>query len=158
MGSLDVLLEHPEHDPSAVDVVIVSVGAMAGLSCDVADRLIAQGVGVTVVDPRWVKPLHQDIVDLATRARLVVVVEDGMRAGGIGTSVRDLLGSAGVDVAVRTFGVPERFLDHGKRAEVLAECGLTAQDISRSVIEEMAGQAAASGESMPLPVEESGGR
>jgi 1-deoxy-D-xylulose-5-phosphate synthase len=153
LGSMDVLFEH-----GAADVVLLSVGAMAPLCMDVAERLVAQGVGVIVVDPRWVKPLPEILIDTCRNARLLVVVEDGMRAGGVGTAARDLLGTAGVDIPVRTFGVPDAFLEHGKRAEILEACGLTAQDISRHVIEDMAGFGDLSSAAMPLPVQESGGR
>ena len=153
LGSMEVLYEH-----GPVDVVLLSVGSMASLCLDVAERLVAQGVGVVVVDPRWVKPLPEILVDTCRAARLLVVVEDGMRAGGVGTAARDLLGSAGVDMPVRTFGVPDTFLDHGKRLEILEACGLTAQDISRHVIEDMAGLGDASSTGMPLPVQENGGR
>jgi len=108
---------------------------------DVAERLKAQGIGTLVVDPRWVKPVHPAVVDLARCARLVVVVEDGIRTGGIGASIDQAIRDEGISVAFRTIGVPDRFLDHGKRAEVLAECGLTAQDISRSIVEDMAKRA-----------------
>jgi 1-deoxy-D-xylulose-5-phosphate synthase len=120
------------------DVVVVSVGAFAGLCIDVAERLRAQGIGVIVVDPRWVKPLPTALIPLAEAARLVVVVEDGIRTGGVGAATSQLLRDAGVEVPVRNIGVPPRFLDHGKRREVLVECGLTAQDISRSIVETMA--------------------
>ena len=120
------------------DVVLVSIGAFAPLCIDVAERLKAQGIGVLVIDPRWVKPLPASLVALGMDARLVVVVEDGIRTGGVGAAVSQLLRDNGVEVPVRNIGVPERFLDHGKRAEVLAECGLTAQDISRSIVETMA--------------------
>jgi 1-deoxy-D-xylulose-5-phosphate synthase len=120
------------------EVVIVSVGAFASLCIDVAERLKAQGIGVIVVDPRWVKPLPASLVPLAAPARLAVVIEDGIRIGGVGAAMSQLLRDAGVEVPVRNFGVPQRFLDHGKRAEVLAECGLTAQDISRAVVETIA--------------------
>ena len=120
------------------DVVIVSVGAFAGMCLDVAARLRAQGIGVVVVDPRWVKPLPASLGGIASSARLVVVVEDGVRVGGIGAAVSQLLRDQGVEVPVRNFGIPDRFLEHGKRAEVLVECGLTAQDISRSNVETMA--------------------
>lgn len=120
------------------DVVIVSVGAFAGMCLDVAARLRAQGIGVVVVDPRWVKPLPASLGGIASSARLVVVVEDGVRVGGIGAAVSQLLRDQGVEVPVRNFGIPDRFLEHGKRAEVLVECGLTAQDISRSIVETMA--------------------
>jgi 1-deoxy-D-xylulose-5-phosphate synthase len=120
------------------DVVVVSVGAFASLCIDVAERLRAQGIGVIVVDPRWVKPLPTSLIALAEAARLVVVVEDGIRTGGVGAATSQLLRDAGVEVPVRNIGVPPRFLDHGKRGEVLVECGLTAQDISRSIVETMA--------------------
>ena len=134
----DVLAES-----GATDVVIVSVGAFAPLCIDVAERLKAQGIGVIVVDPRWVKPVPTGLTGLAESSRLVVIVEDGVRVGGVGAAVSQSLSDAGVDVPVRIFGVPDRFLDHGKRAEVLVECGLTAQDISRSIVETMAGRSEA---------------
>ncbi len=117
------------------DVLVVAVGAMAGLCLGVADRLADQGIGVTVVDPRWVKPVDPALVELASAHRLVVVVEDGGRAGGVGTAVAQAVVDAGLDVPVRGFGIPQRFLPHAKRAELLAEIGLTAQDISRQVVE-----------------------
>jgi 1-deoxy-D-xylulose-5-phosphate synthase len=104
----------------------------------VADRLAAQGIGVTVVDPRWVLPVPDAVVDLARAHRLVVSVEDNSRAGGVGTAIAAALRDADVDVAFRDFGVEKRFLDHGTRAAVLAELGLTAQDVSRAVVETVA--------------------
>jgi len=128
-------------ESGVADVLIVSVGAFAELCVDVAERLRAQGIGVLVIDPRWVKPLPVSLVDLARDARLVVVVEDGIRTGGVGASVSQLLRDSGVEVPVRNIGLPERFLEHGKRTEVLAECGLTAQEISRSIVEAVAHRA-----------------
>ena len=122
----------------AADVLLVSIGAFAGLALEVADRLAAQGIGVTVVDPRWVLPVPAAVVDLARAHRLVVSVEDNSRAGGVGTAIASALRDADVDVAFRDFGVEKRFLDHGTRAAVLAELGLTAQDVSRAVVETVA--------------------
>ena len=120
------------------DVVIVGVGAFAPLGIEVAHRLKAQGIGVVVVDPRWVKPLPAGLCDLAASARLVVCLEDGVRVGGVGDALGAMLRDAGIDVSFQVVGVPDRFLAQGKRAEVLAECGLTAQDISRGIVETMA--------------------
>jgi 1-deoxy-D-xylulose-5-phosphate synthase len=117
------------------DVLVVSVGAMATLCLDVADRLAAQGIGVTVVDPRWVKPVPDGLVDLARHHALVVTVEDNVRTGGVGSAVALALQDADVDVPVRVFGVPSRFLDHARRSDVLESCGLTAQAVSRDVVE-----------------------
>jgi 1-deoxy-D-xylulose-5-phosphate synthase len=117
------------------DVLIVAVGVMAGPCLEVATRLLAQGIGVTVVDPRWVKPVNPALVTLAGQHSLVVTVEDGLRNGGVGSAISQSLRDAGVSTPVREFGVPPRFLDHAKRDEVLAEIGLTAQDIARAVVE-----------------------
>ncbi len=130
LGPLDVIAESGNGD-----VIIVSVGAFAPIAVEVADRLKAQGIGVIVVDPRWVKPLPADLIELASTARLVVVLEDGVRQGGVGSAVSQLLRDHDVDVPVRNLGVPVEFLDHAKRAQVLAEIGLTAQEISRSIVE-----------------------
>jgi 1-deoxy-D-xylulose-5-phosphate synthase len=133
-GGVDVLLRS-----GACDVLLVVVGAMAGLGLEVAGRLADQGIGVTVVDPRWVKPIEEALVELAADHRLVVTVEDGVRNGGIGSAVAQRLRAAGVDTPLRDHGIPARFLEHGTRSEVLASIGLTAQDVSRSVVETMAG-------------------
>jgi len=125
-------------------VLIVSVGAFGELAVEVAERLRAQGIGSLVVDPRWVKPVPVGIGSLAAQARLVVILEDGVRAGGVGGAIAQALQDAAVDTPVRSIGIPVRFLDQGKRADVLAECRLTAQDISRSIVESVAGREGAS--------------
>jgi 1-deoxy-D-xylulose-5-phosphate synthase len=116
------------------DVLLVGVGSMVGICLDVAERCAQQGIGVTVVDPRWVKPVPEQIVRMAAGVRAVVVVEDGLR-GGVSGAVAQALRDARISTPLRDFGVPLRFLDHAKRAEVLAEIGLTAQDIARDIVE-----------------------
>jgi 1-deoxy-D-xylulose-5-phosphate synthase len=133
-GTVDVLRQAAP----AGDVLLVAVGATARMALDVADRCADQGIGVTVVDPRWVTPVPPELVTLAASHRLVVTVEDGGRVGGVGTQVAQALSDAGVDVPTRQVGIPRRFLDHGTRAEVLVEIGLTAQDVARTVVETMA--------------------
>ena len=92
---------------------------MASVSVDVADRLAAQGIGVTVVDPRWVKPVDPALVDLAREHRLVVSVEDNGIVGGCGSVLLQTLNEARVDTPVRLHGIPQQFLDHAKRAAIL---------------------------------------
>jgi 1-deoxy-D-xylulose-5-phosphate synthase len=128
VGRSDVLVRNG--DP---DVLLVAVGAMASVGVDAAARLAAQGIGVTVIDPRWVVPVDASVVDLARRHRLVVTVEDGIRVGGVGSAVAQALRDADVPVPLRDYGVPRRFLDHAKRARLLAALGLTAQDLAREV-------------------------
>ncbi|MEV6974587.1 1-deoxy-D-xylulose-5-phosphate synthase [Kitasatospora sp. NPDC093806] len=115
------------------DVLIVSVGALAPMCLEVADLLAAQGVTATVVDPRWVKPVDPALPGLAAEHRVVVTVEDNGRAGGVGAAVAQALRDADVDLPLRDFGIPQEFLDHASRPEILAEIGLTAPDIARKV-------------------------
>jgi 1-deoxy-D-xylulose-5-phosphate synthase len=136
-GNVDVLAE-PAADAVA-DVLLVSVGAMAGTALDVAERIAAEGVGATVVDPRWVLPLDKALVGLAARHRLVVTLEDGVRNGGVGSRLSQLLRDAAVDVPARDVGIPAEFLQHGAVAQVKADIGLTAQDIARRVVEWVSG-------------------
>ena len=117
------------------DVLIVAVGAMGRLALEVADRVAAQGISVTVVDPRWVCPVPAEVIRLGALHRLVVTVEDNGRVGGVGTQVSQALRDADVDVPVRDLGIAQRFLAHGSRAQVLAEVGLTAQDVARQIVE-----------------------
>jgi 1-deoxy-D-xylulose-5-phosphate synthase len=115
------------------DVLLVGVGAFAALAVDAAERLADQGVGVTVVDPRWVVPVPAALTRMATAHRLVVTVEDSGRHGGFGWSLAAALRDAEVDTPLRDLGIPQRYLDHGSRAEMLSELGLTAQDVARRV-------------------------
>ena len=115
------------------DVLIVCVGPMARMGLQVADLLHKQGIGATVVDPRWVVPVPDSVIDLAREHRLLVSIEDGVRVGGIGTRIRQDLRAAGVDTAVTEIGLPDEFLDHGDRSHILAHARLTATDIAHDV-------------------------
>ncbi|MEV7324104.1 1-deoxy-D-xylulose-5-phosphate synthase [Streptomyces sp. NPDC093970] len=130
VGGMDVLREPGTDTP---DVLLVSVGALAPMCLEIAGLLDKQGISTTVVDPRWVKPVDEAMAPLAERHRVVVTVEDNLRVGGVGATIAQALRDAGVDVPLRDFGIPQRFLDHASRAEVMAEIGLTAPDIARQV-------------------------
>jgi 1-deoxy-D-xylulose-5-phosphate synthase len=121
------------------DVLIVTVGPMAKIGLQVAERLAAQGIGATVVDPRWVVPVPASIVDFAASHRIVVTIEDGVRVAGIGTRIRQDLRAAGVDTAVTELGLPDEFLDHGTRDQILERVGLTPQQIARDVVSQVLG-------------------
>ncbi len=122
------------------DVLIVAVGPMAKLALQVAERLAAQGIGATVIDPRWVIPVAPSIIELSKQHRLVVTIEDGIRVGGIGTRIRQELRAAGVDTAVDELGLPDEFIPHATREEILAEVGLTDQQIARDIVSQVLGQ------------------
>jgi 1-deoxy-D-xylulose-5-phosphate synthase len=119
----------------SADVLMISVGAMAALAVEAASQAYREGVGVTVIDPRWVKPLPQSLVAMTQRYTSVVVLEDGIRHGGIASSISELLRDAGVHVPLHSIGVPLEFLEHSKRNEILSDIGITAQNIARSVVE-----------------------
>ncbi|MGP4000308.1 1-deoxy-D-xylulose-5-phosphate synthase [Streptomyces sp. 8N706] len=131
IGGMDVL--HRTDDEPRPDVLLVSVGALAPMCLEIADLLDKQGISTTVVDPRWVKPVDEHLPPLAEQHRVVVTVEDNSRVGGVGSAIAQALRDAGVDVPLRDFGIPARFLDHASRKEVMAEIGLTAPDIARQV-------------------------
>ncbi|WP_329498722.1 1-deoxy-D-xylulose-5-phosphate synthase [Kitasatospora herbaricolor] len=134
VGGMDVLRESGEPaGERRADVLIVSVGALAPLCLELAGLLDAQGITSTVVDPRWVKPVDAALPGLAAEHRVVVTVEDNGRAGGVGSAIAQALRDADVDLPLRDFGIPQEFLDHASRAEILAEIGLTAPDIARQV-------------------------
>ena len=134
------------------DVLIVTVGPMADLGLKVADRLAAQGIGATVVDPRWVVPVPKSILSLAADHRIVVTIEDGIRVGGIGTRVRQDLREAGIDTAVDELGLPDAFIDHATREEILEEAGLTPQKIARDLVAQVLGSRIPI--ARPLPADE----
>ncbi|MYZ35421.1 MULTISPECIES: 1-deoxy-D-xylulose-5-phosphate synthase [unclassified Streptomyces] len=127
LGGMDVLRSAEDED---TDVLLVSVGALASVCLRTAELLAGRGIGCTVVDPRWVKPVDEQLAPLAERHRLVAVVEDNSRSGGVGSAVGQALRDAGVDVPLRTYGIPEQFLAHAKRSEVLADIGLTPVEIA----------------------------
>lgn len=128
---VDILTEPA--DGLSDDVLLVAVGAFARMALLVADRLRKQGIGVTVVDPRWVLPVPTAIADLARAHKLVVTLEDNGVAGGIGSAVSASLRRAEIDVPCRDVGVPQEFQEHATRSEVLMSVGLTDQDIARQV-------------------------
>ncbi|MEV4760187.1 1-deoxy-D-xylulose-5-phosphate synthase [Micromonospora sp. NPDC049559] len=128
IGSVDVLAES-----ARTDVLLVAVGAFGQLGVEVASRVAEQGYGVTVVDPRWVRPVPEELVALAGAHRLVVTVEDGVRTGGVGDALAKALRDADVQVPLRDLGVPAQWHPHGTRAQILADLGLTAQDVARDV-------------------------
>ena len=147
---VDVLAEAPHQD-----VLIVAVGPMAHMAMDVRARLADQGIGATVVDPRWVVPVATSIVEMARNHRIVVSIEDGIRVGGVGTRIRQELRAAGVDTAVDEIGLPDEFLDHASRGEILESTGLTSQHIARNLVAQVLGMKVPV--ARPLPEEASEG-
>ena len=119
----------------SADVLLVSIGSMAAIAVEAASQAYREGVGVTVIDPRWVKPLPDSLIAMARRYKSVVVLEDGIKHGGIASSMSELFRDAGVNVAIHSIGIPLEFIEHSKRSEILEDLGITAQKISRDIVE-----------------------
>ncbi|AKT52851.1 1-deoxy-D-xylulose-5-phosphate synthase [Arsenicicoccus sp. oral taxon 190] len=130
-GTVDVLLGEGSQ---RVDTLVVGIGSMVPTALGVAERLLAAGRSVRVVDPVWALPVSQDLLDECRNAGEVVVVEDNLVSGGIGSAITTALQLADVDVRVRPFGIPKKFLDHASRGQVLADIGLTPDAISETVL------------------------
>jgi 1-deoxy-D-xylulose-5-phosphate synthase len=135
------------------DVLLVAVGPFAVMALSVAERLHEQGIGVTVVDPRWVLPVPAQIGALATNHKLVVTLEDNGVHGGIGSSVSAALRAKEIDVPCRDLGVPQEFQAHASRSEVLTEIGLTDQHVARQITGWVAALGAVVSEHVPHEVD-----
>ncbi len=125
-GEVDVLFENSGAD---VDLLMIGVGAFAGLATEAGEKIAAMGHRVRVVDPRWVLPVSDDVVALARAADSVAVIEDNLVSGGIGAAVGLALHTAGVTAPVHPYGIPKRFLEHASRGQLLEQLGLTAGHI-----------------------------
>ncbi|WP_229722990.1 1-deoxy-D-xylulose-5-phosphate synthase [Rothia aerolata] len=122
------------------DVLLVAVGAMAPLALGVAEKLAEAGVTSTVVDPRWVMPVPGSVVKAAQNHRIVVVLEDGIRAGGVGSRIRQEMRSAGVDTALNEIGLPAEFIKHASREQIFEETGLTVEKITADTLAQLSGE------------------
>lgn len=139
-GGVDVLAVPAEG--MSEDVLVVAVGPFASMALAIAERLRNQGIGVTVVDPRWVLPVPGEIATLAVNHKLVVTLEDNGVHGGAGSAVSAALRRAEVDVPCRDAALPQQFFDHASRGEVLAAVGLTERNIARQITGWVAAQGA----------------
>jgi 1-deoxy-D-xylulose-5-phosphate synthase len=131
---VDFLYQSP-----AKDVLIVAIGSMATIGLQAAELLRAQGIGCTVVDPRWVVPVPKTVLSEAADHRLVVTIEDGVKVGGIGTRIRQDMRAAQIDTALNEVGLPDEFLEHASRDEILERVGLTAKSISHDIVAQVLG-------------------
>ena len=119
----------------SADVLLVSIGSMASIAVEAASQAYREGVGVTVIDPRWVKPLPASLISMADRYKSIVVLEDGIKHGGIASAISEQCREAGLNIAIHSIGVPLEFIEHSKRSEILEDLGITAQKISRDIVE-----------------------
>ncbi|WP_083470705.1 1-deoxy-D-xylulose-5-phosphate synthase [Actinomyces sp. oral taxon 414] len=136
-GAVDILLE-AAGEGAGGPLLLVGVGAMVPATLEAGRALVARGEAVTVACPRWVVPVPRALVGLAAAARGVVVVEDGLVEGGVGSRLRDALedGAAGGGArpVVARVGVPRRFVATAERSQLLADFGMDAAGIERTAL------------------------
>jgi 1-deoxy-D-xylulose-5-phosphate synthase len=110
-------------------VAILAFGTLVEPAMEAAELLDA-----TVADMRFVKPLDIDMIqELARHHELLVTLEDNARQGGAGSGVNEVLGALPNRPPVLNLGLPDEFIEHGTREELLAICGLDAIGIQRAI-------------------------
>ncbi len=124
-GGVDVLFSG-----EAPKVLVVGYGQLCGVAVEVGRRLARQGIGATVVDPVWALPVSEDLLALVAEHELVLTVEDNGVAGGLGSHLSQAARAAGHETRFREFGIPQRFLAQGNRADLLEAAGLTAAQLA----------------------------
>lgn len=119
----------------STDILLLSVGAMASIAVDAAAQAYREGVGVTVIDPRWIKPLPATaLLSMAQRYSRIVVLEDGIKHAGVASSISELLRENNITMPLHSIGVPLEFIEHSKRAEILEDLGITVQNVTRQLV------------------------
>jgi 1-deoxy-D-xylulose-5-phosphate synthase len=128
VSGVDVL-----HRGASKKVLLISVGAMAGMALEVAQLAQAQGIEITVVDPVWVKPISPAVIALCADYETVVVVEDGIKHAGIASAISETLREAGSNFSLHSIGVPLEFIEHSKRNEILDDLEITPAAIVQQI-------------------------
>jgi len=121
------------HRGAAPQVLIISIGSMAGLAIEVAQLAKSQSIEVTVVDPLWVKPIPSSLLKMCAGYSTVVVMEDGIKHAGIASTISEALRDSGIDCSLHSVGVPLEFIEHSKRAEILNDIEITPEAIVRQI-------------------------
>lgn len=136
VGGVDVLTR--SQGSAGARVLVVGVGAMAATAVEVGSLLADGGIDVEVVSPTWVVPTPGGLVDLCADRDLVVTIEDGIVAGGVGALLAETAARAGHQAPVRQFGIPAVFLDHASRDQVVEASGLRPADVAAAVLADSA--------------------
>jgi 1-deoxy-D-xylulose-5-phosphate synthase len=117
------------------DILMIAVGAMAQLAVDAAAQAYREGVGVTVIDPRWVRPLPiATLARMSDRYSRIVVIEDGIKNGGISSALSDAFRELGIAIPIHSIGIPVDFFEHAKRNQILEDLGITVQSVARQLV------------------------
>jgi 1-deoxy-D-xylulose-5-phosphate synthase len=121
------------HKGATQQVLIISVGSMAGMAIEVAQLAKSQAIEITVVDPLWVKPIPQSLIQMCAEYGTVVVMEDGIKHAGIASTISEMLRESGSTCSLHSIGVPLEFIEHSKRAEILEDIAITPAAIVQQI-------------------------
>ena len=121
------------HKGAARQVLIISVGSMAGMAIEVAQLAKTQSIDITVVDPLWVKPIPKSLLTMCADYDTVIVMEDGIKHAGIASTISEALRESGTKCSLHSIGVPLEFIEHSKRAEILEDIAITPEAIVRQI-------------------------
>lgn len=121
------------------DIAIISIGSMAETALKVSDLLAKRQVKAAVVNARFVKPMDRGLLfGIFHSTHRVVTIEDGILDGGFGSAVLELIEDAGLKgIKVKRFGLPDKFIEHGSRAQLLAKYNLTPEAICDVIVNEV---------------------
>ena len=123
------------HRSASKKVLLISVGAMAGMAIEVAQIAHEQSIEITVVDPVWVKPISPTVISMCGEYSTVVVLEDGIKHAGIASAISESLREAGINCSLHSIGVPLEFIEHSKRNEILDDLEIT----TAAIVQQIAG-------------------
>ncbi len=121
------------------DLAIVSIGGMADMALQIAALLSKNKVDAAVFNARFIKPLDEEaLADISRDIKRIVTIEDGVLDGGFGSAVLEFIERSGLKgVKVRRIGLPDTFIEHGKRTELFSKYNLTPQAICDVIINEV---------------------
>ncbi|MDX2479712.1 MAG: 1-deoxy-D-xylulose-5-phosphate synthase [Desulfuromusa sp.] len=116
------------------DGLIIAVGEMVNEALQVANQLAGQGINLSVIDARFVKPLDRDLIlSQAEQAPFIMTAEENSLQGGFGASILELLSDADLSVPVTRIGIPDHFVGQGTQAELRAQLGLDAAGVMNKI-------------------------
>jgi 1-deoxy-D-xylulose-5-phosphate synthase len=121
------------HKGATQQVLIISVGSMAGMAIEVAQLAQTQSIEITVVDPLWVKPIPNALLSMCANYSTVIVMEDGIKHAGIASTISEALRESGSNCSLHSIGIPLEFIEHSKRAEILEDIAITPAAIVQQI-------------------------
>lgn len=116
------------------DLAIIAIGRGMTIAQEVAKKLKEEGIFATLIDARFIKPLdNSGLVEICSRCRYVITIEEGVLMGGFGSSVLEILADYNVHAKMIRIGVPDEFVEHGKVDQLFDFLGMDADSIVETI-------------------------